>query len=80
MVNALHPATLMPTGMVRRLGIQPRATISEGADAVMQLIESTAIEGGQFFNGLQPARAHDQAYDKKARARLKELSEKLTGG
>ena len=80
MVSALHPATLMPTEMVRRLGIQPRATISEGADAVMQLIESTEIVGGQFFNGLQPARAHDQAYDEKARARLKELSEKLTGG
>ena len=80
MVNALHPATLMPTEMVRRAGYTPRATISEGADAVMQLIESTEIVGGQYFNGLQPARAHDQAYDKKARARLKELSEKLTGG
>ena len=80
MVNSLHPATYMPTGMVTRLGVQPRATIGEGADAVMQLIVSTEIEGGQFFRGLRPSRANDQAYDQEARAMLKRLSEELTGG
>jgi NAD(P)-dependent dehydrogenase (short-subunit alcohol dehydrogenase family) len=79
MVNSLHPATYMPTGMVARLGVEPRATIGEGADAVMQLIMSTEIEGGQFFRGLVPGRANDQAYDRDARARLKKLSEELTG-
>ncbi len=79
MVNSLHPATYMPTAMVARAGVRPRATIDEGADAVMQLIISTEIEGGQFFRGLQPARANDQAYDRDARARLKRLSEDLTG-
>lgn len=79
MVNALHPATYMPTGMVARAGVTPRATIDEGADAVMQLIVSTDIEGGQFFRGLQPARANAQAYDREARARLKRISEELTG-
>ncbi|MCH8254082.1 MAG: SDR family oxidoreductase [Gemmatimonadetes bacterium] len=79
MVNSLHPATYMPTAMVARAGVRPRATIGEGADAVMQLIISTEIEGGQFFRGLQPARANDQAYDREARARLKRLSEELTG-
>ena len=79
MVNSLHPATYMPTGMVARLGVQPRATIGEGADAVMQLIVSTEIEGGQFFRGLQPGRANAQAYDREARAMLKRLSEELTG-
>ncbi len=79
MVNSLHPATYMPTGMVTRLGVQPRATIGEGADAVMQLIVSTEIEGGQFFRGLRPSRANDQAYDQEARAMLKKLSEELTG-
>ncbi len=77
-VNSLHPATYMPTGMVARAGVRPRATIDEGADAVMQLIISTAIEGGQFFRGLQPARANNQAYDREARAMLKRLSERLT--
>ncbi len=79
MVNALHPATLMPTGMVAQMGARPRATIDEGARAVMQLIISTEIEGGQYFRGQQPARAHDQAYDLQARAKLKRLSEELTG-
>ncbi len=79
MVNSLHPATYMPTGMVRRAGVEPRATIDEGAEAVMQLITSTEIEGGQFFRGLSPGRAHAQAYDPEARAKLRKLSEELTG-
>jgi NAD(P)-dependent dehydrogenase (short-subunit alcohol dehydrogenase family) len=79
MVNSLHPATYMDTGMVRRAGVTPRATVAEGADAVMQLVKSTDIEGGQFFNGLRPTRANDQAYDREARAKLKWLSEELTG-
>jgi NAD(P)-dependent dehydrogenase (short-subunit alcohol dehydrogenase family) len=79
MVNALHPAAYMDTGMVRRLGITPRATVDEGATAVMQLVTSTEIEAGQFFVGLRPGRANAQAYDSDARARLKRLSEELTG-
>jgi NAD(P)-dependent dehydrogenase (short-subunit alcohol dehydrogenase family) len=79
MVNSLHPATYMPTGMVLRAGAQPRATIDEGADAVMQLVVSEEIEGGQFFRGLVPARANSQAYDMQARANLKALSQELTG-
>jgi len=79
MVNALHPATYMDTRMVRRLGQTPMATVDEGATAVMQLVTSTEIEGGQFFNGLRPSRANAQAYDLEARAKLKELTEDLTG-
>lgn len=79
MVNALHPATYMPTGMVQRLGVEPRATIDEGADAVMQLIVSDEIDGGQFFNQLEPQRAHAQAYEAESRRRLRELSRRLTG-
>lgn len=70
----------MPTAMVARAGVQPRATLDEGIDAVMQLIVSTEIEGGQFFRGLQPARANGQAYDLEARGKLRKLSEELTGG
>jgi NAD(P)-dependent dehydrogenase (short-subunit alcohol dehydrogenase family) len=79
MVNALHPATYMPTGMVRRAGVEPRATIDDGADAVMNLILSDEIEGGQFFNRMTPQRAHEQAYDLESRRRLRELSRRLTG-
>jgi NAD(P)-dependent dehydrogenase (short-subunit alcohol dehydrogenase family) len=77
-VSALHPATYMPTGMVRRAGVEPRSTIDEGADAVMQLVVGD-IEGGQFFRGLEPARAHAQAYDPESRERLRRLSQELTG-
>lgn len=77
-VNALHPATYMPTGMVQRLGVTPRATIGDGADAVMQLVVGD-VEGGQFFNQMTPRRAHAQAYDMESRERLRELSRRLTG-
>ena len=79
LVSSLHPATYMPTGMVTRAGVQPRSTIGEGADAVMQCVRSDSYESGQFFRGLEPARANDQAYDRDARQRLKALSERLTG-
>ncbi|MCY4646198.1 MAG: SDR family NAD(P)-dependent oxidoreductase [Gammaproteobacteria bacterium] len=78
-VGSLHPATYMPTGMVRRAGVEPRSTIDEGADAVMQLVDSDDYESGQYFSGLRPTRANDQAYDAGARARLKRLSQELTG-
>lgn len=78
-VGSLHPATYMPTGMVRRLGATPRSTIDEGADAVMQLVDSDDYESGQYFSGLNPARGNDQAYDAGARTRLRRLSQELTG-
>jgi NAD(P)-dependent dehydrogenase (short-subunit alcohol dehydrogenase family) len=80
LVNALHPATYMDTGMVRRAGVDPRATVDEGADAVMQLVTSPDVGTGGYFNGLRAARAHEQAYDEQARARLRRLSAALTGG
>ena len=78
-VNALHPATLMNTPMVLNAGVTPRATIEEGANAVMQLVTSPDIGSGGYFTGLRPTRANAQAYDAQARARLKRLSEQLTG-
>jgi NAD(P)-dependent dehydrogenase (short-subunit alcohol dehydrogenase family) len=78
LVNTLHPATYMPTGMVRRAGVEPRSTIDEGADAVMQLVTG-AVGNGGYYNGLRAARANAQAYDEDARRQLRELSERLTG-
>jgi NAD(P)-dependent dehydrogenase (short-subunit alcohol dehydrogenase family) len=37
---SLHPATLMDTGMVLDRGIQPRATVEEGRDAVLHLVRA----------------------------------------
>jgi NAD(P)-dependent dehydrogenase (short-subunit alcohol dehydrogenase family) len=80
-VNSLHPATLMDTTMVRVAGAQPRSSVDEGAEAVMQLAVSPELAGrsGLYFNGLQEARANEQAYDDEALRRLRELSIELTG-
>lgn len=78
LVNALHPATFMDTGMVRRAGVEPRSTVDEGADGVMQLLTGDVGSGG-YFNGMEPTRANAQAYDEEARARLRALSRELVG-
>ena len=77
-VTALHPATMMDTTMVKQAGMQARATVAEGADAVMQQITG-AVESGGYYNGLQPAKPNAQAFDEAARAQLRQLSLKLTG-
>jgi len=78
-VFALHPATFMDTHMITSAGLQPRSTVSEGADAVMHLVATAGLESGQFFNQTRPARANAQAYEESAREKLRSLSRKLTG-
>ncbi|MEX2570952.1 MAG: SDR family oxidoreductase [Gemmatimonadota bacterium] len=78
-VTALHPATYMDTGMVRRAGVEPRSSVQEGAEAVINLATSAEVSSGQYFNGLRPARADSQAYDAHARAQLRRVSQDLTG-
>ncbi|MGY6554918.1 MAG: SDR family NAD(P)-dependent oxidoreductase [Wenzhouxiangella sp.] len=77
-INALHPATFMDTYMVRRAGIEPQTGVDEGADRTMQLITDDVGSGRYFRDGV-PARAHDQAYDEDARARLRQISLDLVG-
>jgi NAD(P)-dependent dehydrogenase (short-subunit alcohol dehydrogenase family) len=79
--NTLHPSTYMNTTMVRQSGTTPISTVETGADAIMQLAVSPALEGksGLYFNVLRETKADPQAYDAVARARLKALSLKLTG-
>jgi NAD(P)-dependent dehydrogenase (short-subunit alcohol dehydrogenase family) len=78
-VNAVHPATLMNTNLVLDVGAQPRSTIEEGAEAVMNLITSPSVGSGEYYNQLRAIRAHSQAYDESARERLRALSLQLTG-
>ena len=77
-VNALHPATFMPTKIVAGA---PLSTIAQGVEATMRLITDPIAQAGsgRYFNSLDEARANDQAYDPAARRQLRELSEKLTG-
>jgi NAD(P)-dependent dehydrogenase (short-subunit alcohol dehydrogenase family) len=77
-VTALHPATMMDTTMVKQAGMPARSTVDEGATAVMHQITG-AVQSGQYYDGLQAARPNPQAFDASARARLRALSQKLTG-
>jgi NAD(P)-dependent dehydrogenase (short-subunit alcohol dehydrogenase family) len=80
--NTLHPSTYMNTTMVRQSGTTPISTVEQGAEAILQLAVSPALEGrsGLYFNVLREQRADAQAYDAGARARLRTLSAELTGG
>jgi NAD(P)-dependent dehydrogenase (short-subunit alcohol dehydrogenase family) len=80
-VNALHPATYMNTTMVRAGGITPISTVEQGGAAILHLVSGDDVAGtsGQFFNGMQQAKANPQAYDAAARQRLRTLSLELTG-
>ena len=78
-VNALHPATLMDTNMVLSAGVQPRSSVEDGLEAVMNLIVPGDLGTGQYYNGTQESRANAQAYDQEARAALRRLSDELVG-
>ena len=74
-VNALHPATFMPTKVSPA---KPISTIAQGVAATLRVIkEETGT--GHYFNSLEESRAHDQAYDAAARSRLRAVSQELTG-
>ena len=81
-VNALHPATLMDTKMVRETFGRASSTVQEGTEAVLRLAASPELEGvtGRYFDGTREARASRQAYDVGARKSLWDLSEKLCEG
>jgi NAD(P)-dependent dehydrogenase (short-subunit alcohol dehydrogenase family) len=75
-VNALHPATYMPTKIVR----SPISTLEQGVKATMRLVADPALDGvtGRFYDGLREDVPDPQAADPEARRRLWELSERLT--
>jgi NAD(P)-dependent dehydrogenase (short-subunit alcohol dehydrogenase family) len=80
-VNALHPATLMDTNMVRGFFGRTMSTVEEGMQATVRLAADEGLEGvtGRYFEGHVEAVADPQAYDADARRRLWKLSEELTG-
>lgn len=80
-VNALHPATYMDTNMVREAGISPANSVEKGGEAVKYVATSRELEDvtGEFFNVKSPSRVNGQAYDKRVRQRLWDISEELTG-
>ena len=76
-VNALHPATLMDTKMVRETFGRSRSTVAEGVEATASLVERDEVSG-RYFDGLRESRADRAAYDADARRRLWDVSAELT--
>lgn len=80
-VNALHPAHLMDTDAVREAGLVPEVTVEHGGAPTLRLMADPALEtvSGAYFDRFELARAHPQVYDREARRRLAEISQKLIG-
>jgi NAD(P)-dependent dehydrogenase (short-subunit alcohol dehydrogenase family) len=79
--TCLHPATYMPTKMVRAAGVDPISSLEQGVQATLRLVADPELDGvsGKYFNGTRPAEPHPQAQDPDARRQLRELSDRLCG-
>ncbi|MCN9243736.1 SDR family NAD(P)-dependent oxidoreductase [Streptomyces sp. RY43-2] len=79
-VNALHPASYMPTKIVTPL-YTPQSSVAEGVENLLRLIEDPryAHRTGRYLNRADETRAHYQAYDEEARLALRSTSAALTG-
>jgi len=79
-VNCLHPATLMPTTLVRVAQYAPRDSLEQGLRATLRQVDDPALDGvtGRYFDGLREARVRAQAYDPAFRAALAARAAALT--
>ena len=77
--NALHPATLMDTHMVRESFGRAMSTVDDGVGPVVRLATDPELEGvsGRFFNQTREPRFDSQASDAGARKRLWDLCAQL---
>jgi NAD(P)-dependent dehydrogenase (short-subunit alcohol dehydrogenase family) len=76
-VNALHPATYLPTKIVPN----PISRMEDGVRSVCKLAiaEEMVDTTGQYYFETREDRALEQAYDAGERKKLMELSRRLTG-
>jgi NAD(P)-dependent dehydrogenase (short-subunit alcohol dehydrogenase family) len=78
-VQALHPGTLLDTGMVRESGIAPHGPAQIGSDAILSVLRH-ALGGGEsglYFDVQAPARAKPEAYDLGVQAELRRSTSEL---
>lgn len=80
-VNCVHPAGFMDTGMVRESGIRPLSTVAQGGHAVLMLITDPALAAlnGQFFDGVDISAARPLAYDARFQRDLRVATDSLLG-
>ena len=81
-VNALHPASLMPTKMVLEAGWQTMSSVEEGLKATLRLVIDPLLQNvtDEYFDGLRLAKANAQAYDKTVQQQLAALSQEMVNG
>jgi len=79
-VNALHPASLMPTKMVKEYFGRTMDSLEDGVSSVMNLATNPTLDEitAKYFDHQRESRANDQVYDAAARRQLWELSMELT--
>ncbi len=79
-VNCVHPAFNMPTKIVTHL-FTPDSEIADGVTSILRLIADPELDNvtGRYFDQTREARALDQAYDERARVRIRAIAERLTG-
>jgi NAD(P)-dependent dehydrogenase (short-subunit alcohol dehydrogenase family) len=75
-VNALHPASLMPTKMVFEGWTQTMDTLETGVNATLNLVMND-VGTGHYFDRMNKASPNAQANDKASRVRLKQASDDL---
>jgi NAD(P)-dependent dehydrogenase (short-subunit alcohol dehydrogenase family) len=80
--NSLHPGTYMPTKIVLEEIGRSVDSLETGTAATLRLATGAEVEGvsGKFFDRERESTANSQAYDREARRRLWELSERLVAG
>ncbi|WP_024874002.1 SDR family NAD(P)-dependent oxidoreductase [Saccharomonospora piscinae] len=80
-VNAVHPAHLMPTTMVRDSGFVPQATMEDGVLPVLRVALDTALSTvtGRYFDRFDLAEPHRQAHDPAVRRALANWAESRVG-
>jgi NAD(P)-dependent dehydrogenase (short-subunit alcohol dehydrogenase family) len=75
-VNALHPASLMPTKMVFEGWTQTMDSLETGVNATLNLVMND-VGTGHYFDRMNKASPNAQANDKAARVQLKRVSDDL---
>jgi NAD(P)-dependent dehydrogenase (short-subunit alcohol dehydrogenase family) len=80
-INALHPATYMPTKIVLEQNGESVDSLERGLEATARLAVDPELDGisGHYFDREDEVRANDAAYDPEQQRRLRELSEQLAG-
>ncbi|MBW4630473.1 MAG: SDR family NAD(P)-dependent oxidoreductase [Iphinoe sp. HA4291-MV1] len=78
-VNCLNPGSRLNTKMVREMFGEYRGSVQSGADEIIYVATSHELEGvtGKYFDQKQEAQSIAQAYDRKARQKLWQLSKSL---